>query len=393
MRVAFVHYPHGPEHARLETMPFVLNAVRELAAIGCRLDLFVWEGHSEELDRLADAGIRVVRPPRLLAAMPKRLLSPWYAARYGIWRSFDLVFGVGQIGLWIGRGLARMARCPLVYLNDELPSCWSGNVWSDRERACARHASLIVTPDAGRNAQLLAELGLPPDRPVSTLFNTARVQGPIPDIDWHARLGIDPHKHIVLHAGSLADWAQVPELLATVDRWPEDMVLVLHSRSEAAVARYRRELGHLDRPGQVVWSALPLAEAELHSLIAAALASLCLYRNSGPNIELIGYSAGKLMRSLACGTPVIASALPSLGFVHERGVGVLVKHPAEIAAQLSMLSERRQDYRDRCLEFVAQDAAFDIAWQRFVADLKQATGVELSQPRGALLPRAQGVEP
>lgn len=381
-RIAFVHYPHWPDHARLETMPFALQSVRALAQAGWEVDVFLWQKDTSALTDTAGGRISYRTPGLLELALPKRAQPLLHALRYGLLRSYDCVFGLGQIGLYVASEMARLARCPLIYLNDELPSGCPDTVWTRKESMAARRVDFLLSPDRCRNPQLLRELSLTPDTPNGVLYNRPVLEGALPDIDWHQRLGIARGKHIVLHAGSVADWAQVPETLATVPTWPDETVLLLHSRSSEAADQYQRSLAHLQVDGRIYWSNAPLSEPELHSLIAASTACLGLYRNSGPNIDLVGYSSGKILRSLVCGTPVIASAIASLDFVTRYELGVQVAHPMEIAKQLPQLIQGREVYRARCLGFADSEISFDGAWQVFAREFETVTGLDLLQPGG-----------
>ena len=61
----------------------------------------------------------------------------------------------------------------------------------------------------------------------------------------------------------------------------------------------------------------------------------------------VGISSCKLMRSVMCGSPVIASSFDSLRFVSREGIRVQVRHPSEIPAA-NMGNER--PYREKCLD-------------------------------------------
>ncbi len=384
-RVAFVHFPHSAENARLETMPFALQTVRALRQAGWQVDVFVWQRDISALQEVGE-GMMLRQAAAVRWLLPKFLRMKLLALFCGLQgmvhalsRRYRCVIGLGQFGGIVGRVMAMLSRCPLMYLNEELPSAWPQTVLTRLERMALRSAGLLVSPDTTRNPQLLRELQLPPDTPTGVLYNLPQLEREPPAIDWHQRLGIPHDKQIVLHAGSVADWSQVPEVLATVPSWPEDVVLLLHSRSSDENKRYRRSMAHLDTPGRVYWSDKPLPEDELHSLIAASLACLGLYRVTSVNIELIGYSSGKIMRSLVCGTPVIASAIPSLDFVTEKGVGVQVRHPMEIAQQLPLLMDGREAYGQRCLAFTRDEVSFDQAWRDVCARFAAITALDLGQ--------------
>lgn len=384
-RVAFVHFPHSADNARLETMPFALQSVRALRRAGWQVDVFLWQRDISALQDLGEgivlhqaAAVRWPLPRFLrmkLLALSCGLQGMFHALR----RRYRCVIGLGQFGGIVGRAMAMMSRCPLMYLNEELPSAWPQTMMTRLERRALRGADLLVSPDATRNPQLLRELRLPSDTPTGVLYNLPQLEREPPAIDWHQRLGIPHDKQIVLHAGSVADWSQVPEVLATLPNWPEDVVLLLHSRSSNENEQYRRSMAHLDTPGRVYWSDEPLSEDDLHSLISASLASLGLYRVSSVNIELMGYSSGKIMRSLACGTPVIASAIPSLNFVTKKAVGVQVRHPVEIAEQLPGLIAERQAYGRRCRSFTKGEISFEVAWKNLCDRFAALTALDLSE--------------
>ena len=117
---------------------------------------------------------------------------------------------------------------------------------------------------------------------------------------------------------------------------------------------YRQQLSHLHVPGKVFWTSAPLSDKLLNSLVAHCNGSFALYRNMGPNILLIGTSSGKLMRSVMCGSPVIASSFDSLRFVSQEGIGVQVCHPSEIPAAIQELTRNERAYREKCLSFATR---------------------------------------
>lgn len=368
LKIAVVHYPHGPEAARLETMPFVLNSIFRLIEYDICIDLYLWETPNPNYRRLFSERVNI-----FYSSEPKshRYLHYWVRFRKKPSLGYALIIGVGQIGAYIGSLLAQKDRCPFVYFNDEFPSALPLNIWSRMERKAAERAAVIVVPDDKRTKPLRDELNLKDcENKFAVLPNIPRVNYPLRVIDWHQRLGIPSCRYLFIHAGSIADWAQVPEILCTVPLWPKKTTLILHSR-QAYISKYRRELSHLERVGQIVWSELPFPEDELNSLISYCHGCFALYRNTGPNIEYIGLSSGKLMRSIACGTPVIASSLKSLSFVRVHGLGKLVQHPIEIVSALREIIANESQYRNNCENYY-KHFSFDSYWGRFIARLRVA---------------------
>ena len=140
-----------------------------------------------------------------------------------------------------------------------------------------------------------------------------------------------------------------------------------------------RGLRHLEVPGKVFWSRERLSVQELNSLVSGALANLALYRNSGLNIELMGMSSGKLCRSVAAGSPVIASKFESLRFVEEHGLGVLVERPEEIAQAVHTLYKGREEYRKNCQRAGSTIFSLDAYWSDICRVLMKASGVDLGK--------------
>jgi len=121
-------------------------------------------------------------------------------------------------------------------------------------RRGARRADVIVVPSDDRHATLKEKLQLDVGKPFVTIRNTPDLTLPLLDIDWRTRLGIPRGKKIFIHAGSTADWAQVPEILTSVSYWPTDAVFLLHNSRSQDIRAVQGELSHLDNPARVFWN-------------------------------------------------------------------------------------------------------------------------------------------
>jgi glycosyltransferase involved in cell wall biosynthesis len=366
-KIAFVYYPHYPSSTRLETMPFALNSVLSLAKMGWEVDLFVWEAPSETYKEILPSNVSVKYSVRV------RYL--WLYTRFRLQNSYYCVFGLGQVGAYIANLVAKANRCPLIYLNDEFPSHWGNNRWTSLEQQAAKDAAMIVVPDSQRFSPLSRELDIS-SKLYTALPNSPLTKSYSEKINWHQKLGLPKDSIPFLHAGAIADWAQVPELLSSVPYWPKQAVLILHSRLRE-VEKYRNELTHLDVPGKTFWSSEPMSESYLNSLVAYCAGNFALYRNTGSNIEYMGYSSGKLMRSLTYGCPVIASDLSSLAFIRDYCLGFLVSHPVEIPTAVIEIMMNREQYSQRCTQFYNENLSFENAWQIFCHKLKDEVGISL----------------
>lgn len=378
-RIAFLHYPHSPGSARLETMPFALNSIIALAKQGWKIDLYLWEAFSSQYQDLLPDNVFIKYLQEPQPSPLNRLRPDWLRIRFQFSSNYICVFGLGQIGSYLASILAKKNNAPFIYFNDEFPSQWNMSRWTQFEKQAAKQASLIVVPDSRRFQPLCQELNISIETPHASLPNIPKIQQLESSINWHDRLNLPISAIPFLNAGSLADWSQVPELLSSIPYWEENTVLILHSRSSGEAESYRRQLLHLDRPGKIFWSYEPLSEPDLNSLVAFCLGSFALYRNMGPNIEHMGFSSGKLMRSIARGRPVITSNFSSLSFVTEHQVGIQVNHPAEIAEALKKISLNKDFYSKQCLNFCKHFVSFENAWDKFCYQLREATQFNLNQ--------------
>jgi hypothetical protein len=355
-------------------MPFAAHIITKLVSSGCHVDVFHWS----KLNSYNHIGFPAenVRYKYVRTYSTKNIMKfIELTVRFAGCMHYKCVFSVGLIGSYIGGVISAASRCPFVLLNDEFPSMYGQSRWLPLERWAARRAAAIVVPSDDRHTTLKDELRLNIDKPFVTIRNTPELELPLPQIDWHQRMGIPSGKRIFIHAGSVADWAQVPEILSSVSYWPADAVLLIHnSRTQDELMRYRRQLSHLDNPERVFWNSKLLSENMLNSLISYCRGSFALYRNFGPNIEQTGTSSGKLMRSIVCCTPVITSAFASLNFVTREGLGIQVKHPSEIPAAVDNLMRNRESYEKRCAFFaISEKALREDAWNTILRLIRCAS--------------------
>jgi hypothetical protein len=387
-RIAFVFCPNLPETTSLDTIPFAAHVVRLLATSEWEVDVFLWSNPAPFNDNgIASENIHYKRVWTYTKhsntySKHSNMNLAELTLRFARHTSYKCVFSVGRIGSYFGRIVSMASRCPFVLLNDEFPSLYGQSRWLPLERWGARHADVIVVPSDDRHTALREEFQLTADKPFVTIRNTPELTLPSVHVDWHGLMGIPHDRKIFIHAGTIADWAQVPEILGSASYWPEGAVLLLHNmRIRSEFVQYRKQLSHLENPERVFWSSDLLPENMLNSLTSSCNGSFALYRNMGQNDELIGTSSGKLMRSIVCGTPVITASFESLRFVTTEGLGIQVTHPAEIPPAIDNLIKNGPSYRERCLRFaVSEKTLREEAWNKIVQCVKDApNGVDLSR--------------
>jgi glycosyltransferase involved in cell wall biosynthesis len=372
-RVIFVHYPHNHIAARLSTMPFALNSICATSKLFSKIDVLTWEKPSLEYEKIfrhqQNVSVHFLRAhSKLSRRFLEILLRRTQIFKFLFPPLPAVCISLGQKALVSSGPLTSLLGIPSIYLNDEFPSCWP-RAWASMEKEYAAQAQLLVVPDKCRSEKLVEELSITKESPkVCTIYNAP----PIEDLDvdslsatkYLKTLGLEPNQQFVMNAGSIADWAQAPELMISTKLWPTDLKLLLHSRESGVLQRYRQSLSHLDND-RIIWSPAPTEIETLHGMIKISLATTALYRNTGANIELIGLSSGKVARSIACGTPIICNDLPSLRFIEDMSIGRVVRHPLEIPDAIDYIKENRSRLGVNCLEFAHRNFASESLTGKF----------------------------
>ncbi|MBI4929794.1 MAG: hypothetical protein HY841_03455 [Bacteroidetes bacterium] len=381
--IAFVHYPHYPEHARVDTMPFVSNTIKKLADAGWKIDLYLWENPSIDYSIMFPKNVHLhyqndkwipIVDSVLVRISKKKYKENTYRYRFCSGKKYDCVFGLGQIGAFVARLISKRNNTPLILFNDEFPSALPESNWKIHEKKSAQTARLIVVPDESRIKFLLDDYGLN-NHPWAVLPNVSQLKLPDKKIDWHEKLNIPKHLALCLHAGSIGDFAMISELMTSVISWPENTALVLNDRNKSNLERMKKIYEPLNRQDRIFWNADSLSDEMLNSLVSYCKLNFGLYRNTSPNIEYIGFSSGKIMRSIAAGVPVIASDLVSLQFIKEHKLGVLVQNPIEIPDAISTILHGNENYKQNCKVFYENVCSFDKYWISFCKKVHSATGV------------------
>ena len=388
-RIAFIHHPFSAKFALLESMPISLNLVKKLDEAGHEIDLYVWEDDNSIYRKSFSKNVRICS---LSSGSPSRVVKrklDWLnffnlpLIHFDCYRKkkYDCIFGVGLVGSCLARIMSKYSYAPYVYVNDEFPSSYSlpsNSYWMSKERQAAIDASLIIVPDEQRATHLYSELNISmSDVKHAILPNAPLINNHIEYIDWATRLKLPANSIPLLHAGSIADWVQIPEILSSMPSWPEQTVLIINGRTPVN-KNYKQELAHLMIEKRIIWTDKPLTEIELNSLVNFSLASFALYRDLGDNIRYIGWSAGKLLRSIKCGRPVIASRYPSLEFIEHNELGKLITHPAEIPAAVDDLIKNKIRYQENCLCYAENELDINKWWLQIVKQLKSVAGIKLS---------------
>lgn len=360
-------------------MPFGLSLAKMLDRAGHELELFLGEEANGGYDPLFSARTRThFLDKKMLWERPGRV-QYWLLKLYlrFITRAahYELVISSGQVGNVLGGMLAESQRCSWIFLSDEFPETFRMQPWLDKEKESARFADLIVVPDETRFEKLAAQVGGIGSKPWVTLPNTPLQEdlNNLPEINWEEELGLPSDSAVFLQAGGIYDFNQIAESMFTAGSWVEPAVLLINGEENPFHPRSAYQ--HLECPKKVYWNLNRFSDNEFHSLIRHSVASFGLYRNQS-DLDYVGKSSGKIMRSLGCGRPVIASDLFSLKFIEEMDLGVLVNHPSEIPEAVKRILANKEDYEKRCLLAYREHLSFERYWVDFLESCSRL-GIEL----------------
>ena len=281
------------------------------------------------------------------------IMTIWRHHRKCHYRCF---IGVDPEGIVRAQQLSAFIRVPLVYWSFEL--LLSAELQSSAQRslkheeiASSHKASFIIIQDEDR-ARLLAEdngfsshnFVLVPNAPLGPA-RRRRLNC------WHQRFGLSQHSKVVLHAGSMGDWTGISEVVASAPSWPEDWVLVIHTRFHARQSQYIQDLQRQAEPGKVFFSLHPVSRKEYDDLVDSADIGIAFYvplpgsTYTQENLRSMGLSSGKIAYYLRAGLPVIINRTTSVyNLIEQENCGVAVSNGKEIGETIREIVSSYKQY-------------------------------------------------
>jgi glycosyltransferase involved in cell wall biosynthesis len=388
-RVAIV-YPN----VGFDTIPSLYGAAVLLSKHGYLVDIFT-SGSAEFATAVFDNGRVNLRLPRsdvFFNAFPRRhhsvrALLPklggaftlikrcWWVARkwapllpnlIQAWRlhrrnPYRCVIGVDPAGLLQGNYLASFIRVPLVYYSLELLLSYEirkpaqGRL-KKSEISLSRKARFVIIQDEER-ARLLAH-----DNRISTEKFALVPNSPVgparrrPSRYWHQRFALSSEQRVVLHAGSIDQWTCVEEIVSSVRLWPENWILIVHSRSNVESSQVGKKLRELAVPGRVFFSLQPVATQEYDTLVDGADIGIAFYMSTsetktGLNVQVLGLSSGKIAYYLRSGLPVIVNQAGSISeLLQHEECGIAVEDGRDIGRAIGQIAQQYDEYSGRACQ-------------------------------------------
>ncbi|MFI6284111.1 glycogen synthase [Streptomyces sp. NPDC051018] len=253
------------------------------------------------------------------------------------------------------------------------------------ERTAIEAADAVVAVSRGMRDDILACYpAVDPDR-VRVIHNGIDTRLYRPDHDTSAlqRLGVDPGRPYVLFVGRISRQKGVPHLLRAARAFDPEAQLVLCAGSpdtSGTGAEFRELVDELDRARDGVhWIPETLPRPQIIQLLTHAAVFVC------PSVyEPLGIVN---LEAMACGTPVVASAVGGIPEVVDDGrTGLLVpyddRHPESFESALAQAVNRVLDDPPEAARMGAagrQRAVREFGWEQVARRTYELYGELLAQ--------------
>ena len=243
----------------------------------------------------------------------------------------QLVIGVDRLGLVEGTFVAKRFGVPFIFVSFEMNfRSETGDRFIEVESRAAKGIDLVIVQDADREAALIKELDI---RDPSTILLPLGDSGSVNKFSrsngLRDQMGIPSSARVLVSVGSVAPWTGIREVLAKIDEWPEEWVLLIHHRY--GWSKTLEALG--GAAGEWLGKRVFLSEArslsrdELILALAGCDLGLALYTPTPPgvkhsrrylmgprtnlvtglNLAILGRASGKVATYARAGIPIVTN--------------------------------------------------------------------------------------
>jgi len=177
---------------------------------------------------------------------------------------------------------------------------------------------------------------------------------------FREKYDIGDDKTIVIYSGNFRPWAQCIEIIESMNLWPPDTVLIMHTWNKAVLDDdYCQQMFIRAKKFPVFFSTDYLSYEELSIALSSADIGLLYYEEIDDNFTEICFSSNKMSEYLASGLPVICSPFPSLKeFVEGNQIGVAVGFH-EIGDSIKIIKSNYIIYSDQVRKCCEKHFIFD----------------------------------
>jgi glycosyltransferase involved in cell wall biosynthesis len=217
----------------------------------------------------------------------------------------------------------------------------------EQEAKWSQQAAFTIIQDEWRASAFAEENRVDPSR-IALVPNAQRGKGRrSPSRFLRDKYDIDPSKRIALCTGYLRPWAMSLEIVEAARAWSAEYVLYVQSKvtPEGDKSLYSEAVRRAAESRNVIIALEPVPADRFQELVDSADVGIALYnpRSRGDgmvdrNMELMGYSSGKLSDYLHAGLPSIVNRLPGpQDLVEGRECGICVDSAEELAGALDAI--------------------------------------------------------
>jgi glycosyltransferase involved in cell wall biosynthesis len=274
------------------------------------------------------------------------LLARWLARRART-RKYDILVPVECFSL-IAADRAAVPGADLIYYSlellgpDDITENITKHVLKRLELKALARVAQVVTTTPGRRLLFAEEERLSVER-VSALPVVPLRQNSTPRTRFFRdKFGIGDDRVLVVYSGNFESWAQCLEIITSMDGWPPDAVLVMHTWNRNMLRRpYFKQMQQAAAGRPVYFSTEYMRPADLGQALASADIGLLFYTRDTAYFSEILFSSNKMAEYMAVGLPVVCSPIPGLKkFVEDERIGLAAEFDelgsaiARIAANL-----------------------------------------------------------
>jgi glycosyltransferase involved in cell wall biosynthesis len=264
--------------------------------------------------------------------------------------SYQFAFGVDRNGIILTRIFHYLNRCPYAYLSLEINYDTNSQkrikrIFKWLERKSHHGAQFVIALDQVRGEELEKENGVT-DKPVFVLPN---ILLPAPDTSRDKsrdilgeKFQVSGNKIRLLHCGHLGPAMMVDTIIGSAGDWPDEWVLIIHSRGKNAYADFTNNLARHPavQNGKARLSLEPYSNIDFDRFVGCCHIGFALSGALDRNSLLTGLSSGKMLQYLKCGIPVIVNLPIETGFVEEWCCGVSIDSGKDIKPAIEKILNR-----------------------------------------------------
>jgi hypothetical protein len=299
--------------------------------------------------------------------------------------TYHCFIGVDPEGLIIASHCTRFIKVPVIYYSLELLLSQevvrpSDRILKQKEVAFSKRANFIIIQDKERALLMSKDNDIPLSQfvfvPNSPLGTSKRKKTNY----WYKRFNISREIKIVIHSGSIGSWTGKEQIIKSVENWPENWVLIIHTKYSSEQNEEILKLQKNSNPEKVFFSLKPVSWQEYDEMIDSADIGIAFYVIiSGStylqeNIRSVGLSSGKIAYYLKSGLPVITNKESSTSdLILNAKCGISVGSCKDIGGAIVSISENYDEYSRNAQKFFDLNLNFE---KKFLEVIYRIDGLE-----------------